>query len=150
MRIQFALTVNAGFTMSLCTWKPIQQENGRKIFDGISSCVDDVFTSNLCIVHKMSASSASFGFTWDAHITLAGMSASKSLVLLGVQTTCEQFHTVQNFKMFDHPKPDLARFDFNAYMRQWNGSALVQIMACRLSSAKPLSKAMLGYYQLDP
>ena len=37
-----------------------------------------------------------------------------------------------------------------AYMRQWIGSALVQIMACRLFGAKPLSKPMLGYYQLDP
>ena len=30
------------------------------------------------------------------------------------------------------------------------GSALVQIMACRLFGAKPLSKPMLGYCQLDP
>ena len=37
-----------------------------------------------------------------------------------------------------------------AYMRQWIGSALVQIMACRLFSAKPLSKPMLSYCQLDP
>ena len=37
-----------------------------------------------------------------------------------------------------------------AYMRQWIGSALVQIMACRLFGAKPLSKPMLGYCQLDP
>ena len=37
-----------------------------------------------------------------------------------------------------------------AYMPQWVGSALVQIMACRLFDAKPLSKPMLGYCQLDP
>ena len=30
-----------------------------------------------------------------------------------------------------------------AYMRQWIGSALVQIMACRLYGAKPLSEPML-------
>ena len=36
------------------------------------------------------------------------------------------------------------------YMRQRIGSALVQIMACRLFYAKPLSKPMLGYCQLDP
>ena len=36
-----------------------------------------------------------------------------------------------------------------AYMRQWIGSALVQIMACRLVGAKPLSKLMLGYHLLD-
>ena len=36
------------------------------------------------------------------------------------------------------------------YMPQWTGSTLVQIMACRLFGAKPLSKSMLGYCQLDP
>ena len=37
-----------------------------------------------------------------------------------------------------------------AYMRQLIGSALVQIMACRLFGAKPLSKAMLEDCQVDP
>ena len=37
-----------------------------------------------------------------------------------------------------------------AYMRQWMALAFVQIMACRLFGAKPLSEPMLGYYQLDP
>ena len=37
-----------------------------------------------------------------------------------------------------------------AYMRQSNGSALVQITACRLFGDKPLSKPMLGYCQSDP
>ena len=37
-----------------------------------------------------------------------------------------------------------------AYMRQWTGSALVQIKACRLLSAKPSSELMLEYNQLDP
>ena len=36
------------------------------------------------------------------------------------------------------------------YKRQRIESALVQIMACRLYGAKPLSKPMLGYCQLDP
>ena len=35
-------------------------------------------------------------------------------------------------------------------MRQWIRSALVQIMACRLFGAKPLSKPVLDYYQLGP
>ena len=35
-----------------------------------------------------------------------------------------------------------------AYMHQWIGSTLVQIMACRLFDAKPLSKPMLDYCQL--
>ena len=37
-----------------------------------------------------------------------------------------------------------------AYMRHWTGSALVQIMACRLFDTKPLSKPILRYCQLDP
>ena len=37
-----------------------------------------------------------------------------------------------------------------AYKLRWNWSSLVQIMACRLSGARPLSKPMFGYCQLDP
>ena len=37
-----------------------------------------------------------------------------------------------------------------AYMHQWIVSALLQIMACRLYGAKPLSEPMLDYYQLNP
>ena len=36
------------------------------------------------------------------------------------------------------------------YMRQLIGSTLVQIKACRLFGAKPLSKPMLEDCQLDP
>ena len=37
-----------------------------------------------------------------------------------------------------------------AYLRQWAGSALVQIMACRLYGTKPLSEPMTQYCSLDP
>ena len=37
-----------------------------------------------------------------------------------------------------------------AYIRQWIGSALVQIMACHLTGGKPLSEPMLTYCQWDP
>ena len=37
-----------------------------------------------------------------------------------------------------------------AYMRQYTGSALVQIMACRLFDVKPLSEPTLFYCQLGP
>ena len=36
-----------------------------------------------------------------------------------------------------------------AYMCQWIGSSLVQVMACRLFSTKLLPKPMLAYCQLD-
>ena len=35
-------------------------------------------------------------------------------------------------------------------LHRWTGSALVQIMACRLDSAKPLSEPMLTYCEIDP
>ena len=35
------------------------------------------------------------------------------------------------------------------YMRQWTGSALLQVMACRLFGAKPLPEPILNYCQLD-
>ena len=38
----------------------------------------------------------------------------------------------------------------NAYKRQWIGSALVQIMACRLFGAKPSSKPMLRLLSIGP
>ena len=37
-----------------------------------------------------------------------------------------------------------------AYMHQWIDPTLVQILACRLFGAKPLSKPILCYCQLDP
>ena len=37
-----------------------------------------------------------------------------------------------------------------AYMHQWIRSALYHIMACHLFSAKPFSKPILDYGQLDP
>ena len=36
-----------------------------------------------------------------------------------------------------------------AYMRQWTGSSLVQVMACRPFAAKPLPEPFLAYRQLD-
>ena len=36
-----------------------------------------------------------------------------------------------------------------AYMHQWTGWALVQIMACRLFGTKPLPEPMMTYCQLD-
>ena len=36
------------------------------------------------------------------------------------------------------------------YMRKWNGSALLQVMACCLFGAKPLPEPMMTHCQLDP
>ena len=44
---------------------------------------------------------------------------------------------------------DLTHLPLVPHMRQWNWSAFVQIMACRLFGAKLLFKPMQGYCQLD-
>ena len=38
----------------------------------------------------------------------------------------------------------------DTYMRLYNISTLLQILACRLFGAKPLTESMLPYYQLNP
>ena len=38
----------------------------------------------------------------------------------------------------------------DACMHQWTGSAMVQVMTCRLFGVKPLPEPMLIYCQLDP
>ena len=43
------------------------------------------------------------------------------------------------------PRPPCA-----VYVRRWIMWELVQIMACRVFNAKPLSKPKQGYYQLNP
>ena len=59
------------------------------------------------------------------------------------QTLLSSPHTNTRHPTPTHPSPS------PAYMRQWNGSVLVQIMASHQFGAKPLSKAMLIYCQLD-
>ena len=49
-----------------------------------------------------------------------------------------------NLNVFNSSPPSAA------YMPQWIGSALVQIMAYRLFGAKPFSKPMMDYCKLDP
>ena len=44
----------------------------------------------------------------------------------------------------------LTRLPLGLHMRQWIRSALVEIIACRLFSTKPLSEPMLEYCELDP
>ena len=66
-----------------------------------------------------------------------------SMSLNFVSTKCIWKYCQQNVRHFNSSTPGAA------YMHQWNGSALVQIMARRLFGAKPLSKPMLGHCQLD-
>ena len=47
-----------------------------------------------------------------------------------------------DIKLFNSSSP------IATYMRQWTGSALIQVMACRLFGAKPLPEPMQSYCQL--
>ena len=55
---------------------------------------------------------------------------------------CDAISTAHR-KQYQNSSPPSA-----AYMRQWIGSALAQIMACRLFGTKPLSKPILVYCHL--
>ena len=54
---------------------------------------------------------------------------------------CDWFLTMNFFN---------STFHVSANMCLWTGALLVQVMACRLVGAKPLSQPVLMYYQLDP
>ena len=59
---------------------------------------------------------------------------------------CYQGMHWYNFNSYPPPPPPPPSV---SDMHTWIWPALVQIMACRLFSVKPLSKPMLGYCQLD-
>ena len=62
----------------------------------------------------------------------------------GEQDIMVTMATIIGTTILVNPSPPSA-----AYMRHWNGSALVQVLACRLFGAKPLPEPMLVYCQLD-
>ena len=70
------------------------------------------------------------------------------LLLRKIYTKMYNCHSIANVNAGRHFADDIFKIIF-FYMRQWIGSALVQIMACRLFGTKQLSKPMLGYCQLD-
>ena len=59
------------------------------------------------------------------------------------------YYTSQYFQSVNFPWVNSAT-PSDAYMHQWTGPALLQIMACGLDGAQPLSEPMLTYCQLDP
>ena len=59
---------------------------------------------------------------------------------------CQSTMPSQTDRCRSSGRPDFNSFPHRAaYMRQWIRSALVQIMACPLEGAKPLSEPMLEY-----
>ena len=94
----------------------------------------------------------------------------ESVLVQELPVAVVQFHTgvqtkILMFSSADEPNAqstiwinlEIAWFNFHslispsaAYMRHWIGSALVQIIACRLFGAEPLSKPMLGLLFIGP
>ena len=72
------------------------------------------------------------------HVKMSSVKWRPSCLVLNVLSRQQQNYCVQ-----------VSSPPSGAYMRQWTGSALVQVMACCLVGAKPLPEPMLVYYQLD-
>ena len=62
--------------------------------------------------------------------------------------TCRNF-AVQDFTFNRQSDTFISSPHSATYMCEWTGSSLVEVIACRLFGAKPLSVAMLAYCQLD-
>ena len=63
---------------------------------------------------------------------------------------CSGNKRIQGIKSCDTDLSLPAGLTHLSLMHRWTGSALFQIMACRLDGAKPLSEPMLTYCQWDP
>ena len=91
----------------------------------------------------ISSSKSSGVFSWDQFQRIAHKSSIYKLSLkITLWKLLPHLPGANDSDSLTHPSA--------AYMRQRTGSALLQIMACRLVGAKPLSKPMLEYCQLDP
>ena len=82
----------------------------------------------------------------NAQHTLCSIERSHCLLLCFVYVIVRLFPVVAR-RWFTNIKSSPPS---DAYMCQWTGSTLVQIMACRLFGAKPLHEQTLTYCQLDP
>ena len=86
-----------------------------------------------------------YGVYWTSSMTWYDITFSFCFLILSTKEDnirkCNYILEIMN-QSFNSSPPSAT------YMCQWIGSALVQMMACRLFGAKPLSKPMLGYCQL--
>ena len=84
-------------------------------------------------------------FTWTAERIDVVKKTWCDISTLQFWTHCDLVKLIYSRDQWVNSSPPSA-----AYMYQWTGPALVQIMACRLGGAKPLSEPMLICCQLDP
>ena len=68
----------------------------------------------------------------------------------GVHTLWSAFWFPGAHKLRSYRQPINSLRLCDAYIHQWIGSVLLQVMACRLFGTKPLPEPMLTYWQLDP
>ena len=86
------------------------------------------------------------------------MRYSWQLGIIGLEPTVTYFadaYIGSSVSMIKHTETDWRIYAYNQigvseYMRQWTMPPLIQIIACRLFGAKPLSKPMLTNFQMDP
>ena len=94
------------------------------------------FNSSFVITSSMILSSFKFTLNWIC--TYISVHVMQSL---SIQSAYRAECRMQRLYLYEfNSSPPSA-----AYMRQWTGSILVQIMACRLVGAKPLSEPILKY-----
>ena len=109
--------------------------------DGFSVSWHRIFKTSQCSSFEGQVSMISSIVVWSSD-ELTMMSGYKHSPVMSARWHAHFF--VVKSSVFNSSPPSAA------YMCQWIGSTLVQIMACHLFCAKPLSKPMLVYCQLDP
>ena len=71
----------------------------------------------------------------------------KRINITGVSIVCSTVRSGADQRK--HQSSASLAFVREIHMCQWTGSALVQVMTCRLFYAKPLSEPMLGHHQFN-
>ena len=102
----------------------------------LHSCIPIIKNIALCI--------------WNA---LVSAKTKRGISTINIWYVCIYMHIYGNdYGIMDFKKCQISQGPWERLriMRRWTGSTLVQIMACRLNGAKPLSELVLTYCQLDP
>ena len=133
----------------------------RKCFHSMTSSVSDLWSTSHC------------SDVWNSFYILQGYHSGKHIDIFALSMICQYWNDaltcspvlvtqgsraskdiefipgIPEYSCFCNTSVNSSPFSV-AYMRQWIGSALDQIMACRLFGANSFSKPMLHYCHLDP
>ena len=133
----YILQLDAIITWYIITWYCIQH------------CSDWIRTYIRVWTHKRHPIAHPYGWamgcllweTWDKIAVITAPHCTICCIIMKIPYTVVPPYTMVIF--FNSSPPGAT------CMRQWSGSSLVQVMACRLFGAKPLPEPMLAYCQLD-